>query len=129
MSMITKWQETTDWGDVPITNGIYHLNAEGQLVAYETEKTGFKKFSKPMKRFSKSGRKFKKAGEYPDPTANDLNSNKTWEFKGSKGNTYVVTDEDGIIKCTCPGFKFRGQCKHSGEIIANGAGGQAPAWQ
>jgi hypothetical protein len=29
--------------------------------------------------------------------------------KGSKGQTYEVT---GNSKCTCPGFTFRGTCKH-----------------
>lgn len=29
--------------------------------------------------------------------------------KGSKGQTYEVT---GNSKCTCPGFTFRGACKH-----------------
>lgn len=29
--------------------------------------------------------------------------------KGSRGNSYTVT---GNHKCTCPGFTFRGSCKH-----------------
>jgi hypothetical protein len=130
--MITKWQETTDWGDVPVVNGIYHLNAEGHLVAYETPKNGLKIFSKPMKRFSKARRKFEKVGEYPDPTGNDVKSEddeNTWTFTGSKGDTYVVQNDGGIYRCSCPGFKYRGRCKHSDEVIANGPGGQAPAWQ
>jgi hypothetical protein len=124
--MITMLQETTDWGDAPVANGIYHVNDAGELVGYKGPKSEYKKFKKPQKRFSKSGRKFEVVGTYEDEEVSDA---KTWKFEGSKGNIYVVTDEDGIIKCTCPGFKFRGQCKHSGEIIANGAGGQAPAWQ
>ena len=125
--MITKLQETTDWGDTPVTNGIYHVNDAGHLVGYETPKNGYKKFSKPMKGFSKARRTFEIVGTYEDE--DEVSNAKTWKFEGSKGNIYVVTDEDGIIKCTCPGFTFRGKCKHSGEIIANGAGGQAPAWQ
>jgi hypothetical protein len=32
------------------------------------------------------------------------------EVKGSKGNSYFVDKEEG--RCTCPGFQFRGTCKH-----------------
>lgn len=36
--------------------------------------------------------------------------------QGSKGNTYTVAKESGRITCTCPGFTFRGQCKHMAEV-------------
>jgi len=36
----------------------------------------------------------------------------TWLVKGSKGNTYTVTEENGRRSCTCVGFGFRHQCKH-----------------
>jgi|FreactTroBogLake_1042271.scaffolds.fasta_scaffold23911_4 hypothetical protein len=32
--------------------------------------------------------------------------------QGSKGNTYIVTTENGKSTCTCPGFGFRKSCKH-----------------
>lgn len=36
--------------------------------------------------------------------------------QGSKGNTYIVTKEAGKITCTCPGFTFRSNCKHTLEV-------------
>jgi hypothetical protein len=33
--------------------------------------------------------------------------------KGSKGQEYVVTHANALWHCTCPGFTFRGHCKHS----------------
>ena len=35
---------------------------------------------------------------------------------GSKGNSYIVAKEGNKITCTCPGFTFRGQCKHMLEL-------------
>jgi len=112
--MITLFQETTDWGDTPVTNGIYHVNAAGNLVGYETPKSGYKEFSKPMKGFNKSGRKFEVVGtreEEADPNV------EMWNFAGSKpGVNYVVTRIDGKISCTCPGATYRGHCKHINQV-------------
>lgn len=36
----------------------------------------------------------------------------TITVQGSKGNTYIVTKENGKASCTCPGFSFRKTCKH-----------------
>jgi len=112
--MITMLQEITDWKDVPIANGIYHLNDAGHLVGYEGPKTEYKKFKKPMKGFAKTRRKFVQVGTYEDQDENDGLTR--IKFTGSKGNTYVVTVQDDNVQCTCPGFKFRGYCKHHDEI-------------
>jgi hypothetical protein len=34
--------------------------------------------------------------------------------KGSKGDEYIVTKENGQWSCTCVGFQFRRKCKHVG---------------
>lgn len=100
--MISILLETTVWSD-PVYNGIYHVNSAGELVGYNNGQ-GFNKFSSPRKMFSKSGRTFKKLGEYPE---DDLASTAKIVI-GSKGQQYVV--DNGM--CSCPGFKFRGACKH-----------------
>ncbi len=43
-------------------------------------------------------------------------SRKTITVQGSKGNTYIVTKENGKATCTCPGFGFRKTCKHVQEL-------------
>ena len=96
--MIEILQETTDWGKYPVANGVYHVNSAGQLIQHN--ETIFKT---PIKQFSKSGRKFVKIGERPEELSKDV-----IVVKGSKGNTYTI--EDG--KCSCPGYTFRGNCKH-----------------
>ncbi len=60
-NMISVLQEVTDWS---IPNGMYHVDKNGHLVAYQAPEAELKVFSKPMKMFSKSRRKFKKVREY-----------------------------------------------------------------
>jgi len=96
--MIEILQETTDWGKYPVANGIYHVNSAGQLVQHNDVV-----FKNPLKGFSKARRKFTKIGERPEEFSKDV-----IVVKGSGGKTYTI--EDG--KCSCPGFAFRGNCKH-----------------
>jgi hypothetical protein len=42
----------------------------------------------------------------------------TKTVQGSKGNTYIVTAENGKATCTCQGFQFRKSCKHTQEVLA-----------
>ena len=44
-------------------------------------------------------------------------SRETITVQGSKGNTYVVTKENGKATCSCPGFGFRKTCKHVQELV------------
>jgi hypothetical protein len=95
--MIEILQEITEW-DSPIHNGIYHVNGAGQLVQYND-----KVFNSPMKQFSKSRRKFTKIGEREEALAPGVKT-----VQGSNGKVYTI--DDG--KCSCPGYTFRGKCKH-----------------
>ena len=42
----------------------------------------------------------------------------TKTVQGSKGNTYIVTAENGKATCTCQGYSFRKSCKHTLEVLA-----------
>jgi len=105
--MIEILKEVTDWGDQNVHNGYYHINSQTQLVAYQPVGGELKVFNTPMKNFSKSRRKFVKVGDYQEK-----GSLGGVAVKGSNGNTYYVADN----KCSCPGFKFRGNCKHIKEM-------------
>ena len=41
----------------------------------------------------------------------------TKTVQGSKGNTYIVTAENGKATCTCQGYSFRKSCKHTQEVL------------
>ena len=102
--MIDILQEVTDWGKYKVNNGIYHVNSAGKLVAYQPNKNApIQELKVPSTQFSKSRRKFVKIGERPEEFDSDVIT-----VQGSKGNVYTI--QDG--KCSCPGFTYRGDCKH-----------------
>ena len=100
--MIEILQETTDWGKYPVANGIYHVNGAGHLVQHND-----KVFKNPIKQFSKSRRKFTKIGEREEELAPGVIT-----VQGSNGKVYTI--DNG--KCSCPGYTFRGNCKHVKQV-------------
>jgi len=120
------YKETTDWGDAKCPNHTYLLDSNN-LIAYikqgESEPYYFKQ---PIKGFDKRGRKFELVE--PNPFNNWAKLLKAHidvaeplpfikKVQGSKPNTWyeVNTDEN---TCTCPGYTFRGTCKHVKEAEA-----------
>jgi hypothetical protein len=104
-------KEITDWGNKTAPNHTYLLDGTN-LVAYI--KQGDIKpfyFKAPIKGFDKRARKFVEVN--PNPFEVRVESHLR-VVVGSKGNTYSVDDEAGT--CTCPGFTFRGACKHIKEL-------------
>jgi hypothetical protein len=105
-------RETTDWGTQATSNHTYLLDGNN-LVAYI--KQGHSEpfyFKSPIKGFDKRGRTFESA----DDTlfAKIEKPAGLVEVQGSKGQVYSVDLE--AQTCTCPGFTFRGACKHVKEL-------------
>ena len=48
----------------------------------------------------------------PEPSYEEV------KVEGSKGSIYTVRKETttGEVTCTCPGFKYRGKCKHTKQV-------------
>ncbi len=105
--MIRILKETTDWGTEKVSNGTYYVNEHDHLVAYKPKDGPYKEFKKPMKQFSTARRQFELLGTMG-------NEDSGTPVKGSKGNTYYVKNN----RCSCPGFKFRGSCKHLSAVLA-----------
>jgi hypothetical protein len=104
-------RETTEWAT---PNHTYLLDGT-TLVAYikQGETTPFY-FSKGIKHFDKRGRKFEKAST---TLFESHVESAVIEVMGSKGAVYYVDPE--LHSCTCPGFTFRGKCKHTDILVDN----------
>lgn len=101
---ITKWDTDTN------CNHTYLLDGD-KMVAYIKFSDTVPFYFKTPIRIDKRGRKFEELKTNPF----DVKVNSSLiEIAGSKGNTYYV-DPDSKT-CTCPGFTFRGSCKHIMEL-------------
>jgi hypothetical protein len=78
------------------TNLVAYVKVNEQAAYY---------FKQPIKGFDKRGRKFEPGNINLFTTKKDTNAH---TVIGSSGQTYTVTEES----CTCPGFTYRGTCKH-----------------
>lgn len=100
-------KETTDWGSSTALNHTYLLDGNNLVAYIKHGDANPYYFKSPIKGFDKRGRKF--AVVTPNPFKQKKQSN-TIAVQGSKGQTYYVDPE--AKTCTCPGFQFRGTCKH-----------------
>ena len=105
---ITQWQ-------VPYTapNHEYLLDGD-RMLAYRAHGQGNPVFFKNPIRFDRRGRKFIEIDTAVFNIAKEVES-KLIAVAGSKGNTYYINPEDN--SCTCPGYMFRGSCKHVKDLV------------
>ena len=78
--------------------------------------------------------KFAKKYMRPDFEFNtDLFLGLVWPVANSKGtDNYSITLESKGFTCDCPGFMFRGKCKHTQQIndrIKEAVDGQVPQYE
>ena len=108
-------KETTVWEDGNKNiNHTYLLDGD-RMVAYIRYGTDQPFWFKNPIRISRSGRKFERASDdLFNISMNVLTPNTIKEVEGSKGQTYMVNLDEGT--CTCPGYTYRGACKHTREL-------------
>ena len=115
-------QETTVWKDVSYRqpNHVYLMDGD-KVYAYSKWGQGPAEYMRTPLRIDRRGRKFVEVKN--NPWNFDLNlvtaqeepekpQGQVWTVAGSKGNKYFVNLSVGQWSCTCPGFGFRGKCRH-----------------
>lgn len=107
-------REITVWSGVDYRqpNHDYLLDGD-RVVAYRPWGKGPVITCSGTLKIDRRGRKFEKLD--PNPF-NDFGKKDPMviEVPGSKGATYYVNTQE--LTCTCPGFTFRGSCKHTKEL-------------
>lgn len=115
------YQEVTEWS-VDVPNHIYYLKDDkSKMVGYiKHGTTELFKFKKPID-FSVRGRKFillNRKAESDSVYFQKIKESKPVDaitVEGSNGKKYFLTKVGGKYVCSCPGYQFRRQCKHSQE--------------
>jgi hypothetical protein len=112
--MATAYLETTQWDEGLSINHTYLLEGD-KMLAYIRAGTMEPFYFKAPIRIDRRGRKF--VAVEPDPFGLPVQEQLAHirEVQGSKGAKYVVDMEQGT--CTCPGYTFRGACKHTAELV------------
>jgi hypothetical protein len=109
------FKETTVW-DGTVPNHVYLLSTDkSKMYGYIRRGTDVPETFKKPYRFDTRGRQFVEVKELGEIDL-DLVKAETWKFMGSKGNEYVVQKIDNMLKCTCPGYTYRGDCKHVKQV-------------
>ena len=103
-------RETTKWAGKQQPNHTYLIDAD-RMVAFikRGDKTPFY-FKTPIQ-INVRGRTFKPVVPNPFKVVKDAD---TIEVTGSKGQVYSVNTVEKT--CSCPGYIFRGACKHTKDL-------------
>jgi hypothetical protein len=87
---------------------VYLLDGNNLVSYIKKDTTEAFYFKNPIKGFDKRGRKFEVVK--PNPFKQQKESHAKTVI-GSSGQVYTVTEDS----CSCPGFTYRGSCKHLGQ--------------
>jgi hypothetical protein len=120
--MAEAYLETTEWADVKGCNHTYYLSGD-KMLAYMRHGTSEPFWFKAPITISRSRRKFQRVDAHVfenslgilSVMAQPAKDPDVVEVAGSKpGVVYLVNSVTNT--CTCPGYTFRGACKHVKEL-------------
>jgi len=107
-------KEITQWRD-PVPNHTYLLDGNN-LVAYIRQGEVLPHyFKQPIRGFDRRGRKFLVLEQNPFLSVAVSQDPDEITVQGSRGQSYTVNKAAGT--CSCPGYTFRGSCKHINEVF------------
>jgi hypothetical protein len=107
-------REITVWEGISRQpNHIYLLDGD-RVVAYRKWGEGPVEWLSGKVKIDRRGRKFEKADIGLFNVEEQKKDPAILAVPGSKGATYLVNTEEK--SCSCPGFTFRGSCKHIKEL-------------
>lgn len=104
-------REVTVWNDSNDANHTYLFDGT-KMVAYIKVGDTVPFYFKNSITIDKRGRKF--TAVKPNPFKQIKEKDTIIKVSGSKGDIYSIDTEEKT--CTCPGFSFRGACKHLTEL-------------
>jgi len=117
------YEEVTEWKGIEYRkpNHVYLMDGD-KVYGYSPWGTEPPRYMKNFLRIDKRGRKFVETKQtrwkfdlsiQPKESTKELElQGQVWTVAGSKGNKYFVNLSVGQWSCTCPGFGFRGKCRH-----------------
>jgi SWIM zinc finger len=113
--MAQAYKETTIWEDSTTAINHTYLLEGDQMIAYIRLGTREPYYFKNPIRISRSGRKFELLADDPfedvsTHAVDPITSPNVIEIVGSNGARYQL--DPVSCTCTCPGFTYRGTCKH-----------------
>jgi len=103
------FEETTEWA-VPTPNHVYVFDDElRHIIAYVPEGSRrVHKFNSPLV-LDRRGRQFRELEGQQESKTNE------WRVPGSRGEFHTVRLSEGHYSCSCPGYTYRGACRHVAE--------------
>ena len=104
--------ETTVWNDSNNANHTYLLDGSKMIAYIKVGDTVPFYFKNPIT-IDKRGRKFQTLKVNPFKKIKEKET--IIKVSGSKGNIYSIDTEEKT--CTCPGYMYRGSCKHITELV------------
>jgi hypothetical protein len=115
MSKQQAFREITKWEDGKTAINHRYLLDGDQMIAYIKYGTDMPIYFKTPIRIDRRGRRFEQLEVNPfDDIFLVQPADSVIEIQGSKGAKYLLDSVERT--CTCPGYTYRGTCKHVKEL-------------